>query len=311
MNANIDPLTFTVVLTLSAHTQAAQFSHQQSNPTKAKQVYLNTLAVYATNYYLKCMGFETYLEESDSWDRLMQTLMNVADITIKNCGKLECRYVLPEAEFFNTPEEVWSDRIGYVAVQLNESLQEAKLIGFAEKVTSAKFPIEKLRSLDELSAYLNQLRQPEPINLSQWRKNIFEVGWQGIEDLFSSSRPAFNFRGGDPLTNDRANNPPALIGRNKLLNLSSVGEQVALMVGLMPTANKAMEIWVKLSPISSQTHLPPNLILAILDEADEIVMQAQARSTETILLKFTGEIGEFFTIKITLDDLSLCERFVI
>jgi hypothetical protein len=311
MNPNIDPLIFTVALTLSAHTQAAHFSRQQSNPIKAKQVYLNTLAVYTINYYLKCLGYETDLEGSDSWDRLMQTLMNVADITIKNYGKLECRYLLPEAEFLSIPEEVWSNRIGYIAVQLDESLQQAKAIGFIEQVTNKEIPLKNLRSLDELPTYLNQFKQLEPTNLSQWRKNIFEDGWQVLENLFPSPQPVFNFRGSDRSTIARNQNPPALISRNKLLTLNPINEQVVLMVGLMPIAPTEMEVWVKLAPINGQTHLPPDLLLTILDGADEIVMQAQARSTETILLKFTGEVGELFTIQITLDDLSLKERFVI
>jgi hypothetical protein len=54
-----ESLTFTVPLSSSAHHLAEQFCRQQSNQKKAKQVYLNTLAVSAVNFYLRCMGVET------------------------------------------------------------------------------------------------------------------------------------------------------------------------------------------------------------------------------------------------------------
>ncbi|WP_414582277.1 DUF1822 family protein [Scytonema sp. PCC 10023] len=89
MSYTIEPLTFTVTLTLSAHSKAKQFARHQSNPQKAKQVYNNTLAVSAVNFYLQCLGFETDLEKSDSWNPAMQSLMDVADLEVKALGKLE------------------------------------------------------------------------------------------------------------------------------------------------------------------------------------------------------------------------------
>ena len=130
MNPVIEPWIFTVPLALEAHSRAEQFRRYQSNPDKAKQVYLNTLAVYAVNMYLQCRGFETDLETSDSWNPAMQMLLDTADLVVKNRGRLECRPVLPNAEVVCTPAEVWSERIGYVAVRLSESLREATLLGF-------------------------------------------------------------------------------------------------------------------------------------------------------------------------------------
>lgn len=83
------------------------------------------------------------------------------------------------------------------------------------------------------------------------------------------------------------------------------------MVGLMPTNEREREVWVKLFPDGDRTHLPPNLQLMVLDETGEALMQATARSTESILLKFSGEVGEYFSLKIALDNLSLSEAFII
>lgn len=58
MNPQIDEsLTFTVNLALEAHAKAKQFRSHASNPQKAKQIYLNTLAVYAVNFLLTVSGF--------------------------------------------------------------------------------------------------------------------------------------------------------------------------------------------------------------------------------------------------------------
>jgi hypothetical protein len=181
MNPEIEAWTFTVPLALEAHSQAEQFRRSQSEPHKAKQVYLNTLAVYAVNSYLQGRGFETDLDKSASYDPVMQMLMDTADLVVKNRGKLECRPVLPDADNLCIPAEVWEERIGYVAVQLHESLREATLLGFVEKVSRSELPLSRLRSLEALPGYLNKIKPL--VNLSQWFENVFEAGWQAVEAL--------------------------------------------------------------------------------------------------------------------------------
>jgi hypothetical protein len=319
MNAHIEPLTFTVPLALTAHARAEQFRSHQANPAKAKQVYLNTLAVYAVDIYLQCQGFETDLGASDSWNPTMQTLMDVADLEVKNSGKLECRPILPEAAVMAVPAEVWSDRIGYVAVRLDESLREATLLGFVTTARDGEIPLEQLDSLGDLPDYLNQLGQSEftqtSVRLSQWLKNVFEAGWQTIEELLlpSQAQLAFNFRSASNLKTETAEKLTAFVKRGKLLHLrrKSDGEQVALLVGLQPTEFPEINISVEVYPIGGQTYLPQDLKLIVLDEAGEAVMQAQAKSTKKIQLEFSGEPEESFSIKVALGDVSITEAFVI
>lgn len=188
-------------LTRSAHQLAERFCQYQSNLQKSEQVYLNTLAVYAVNYHLQCLGFETDWERSDSWDSMMQTFINVADLEVKNYGKLECRSTLPDAEVVCIPEEVWDERIGYIVVQLDDALKEATLLGFTETVSTQEYPVNELRSLDELPEYLSHFKRVQPIkeqvNLSQWLHNIFEVGWE-TADSGISSHPRNAIRGKSP-----------------------------------------------------------------------------------------------------------------
>lgn len=301
INPDLEPWTFTVVLALDAHLRADEFRRYHSNPDKAKQVYLNTLAVYAVNFYLQCRGFETDLENSNSWNPLMQTLMDTADLVVKDCGKLECRPVLPEAELVCVPVEVWTERIGFIAVQFSESLREATLLGFVEKVTSSELPLSQLRSLQQLPGYLNTIKPV--INLSQWFENIFEAGWQAVDTLFGSQPElAFSYRSA----------PPSDIMRSKLIELGMLDQTVELIVALTGEAEQNMDISVEVQPTNGQTYLPPKLQLMVLNEDGEAVMEVQAGSdNRTMQLEIEGEAGDYFRVKIALSDVSVTENFVI
>jgi hypothetical protein len=307
MNSTKDYLTFTVPLTLKAHQLAQQFHERQSNPKKAKQVYLNTLAVYAVNFYFKCLGIETDLKASDSWNLVMQTLANAADLEVKELGKLECRPVLPEAKVCQVPPEVISNRIGYVAVRLDQSLTEATLLGFVPTVATEEFPLSQLKSLEDLPEHLSQIKQPQPVKegvqLGQWLHNVFDAGWEAVEAFFEPpTELAFRFRSSCQTHGVKA---------GKRLSMERVGEQVNLFIGLKPTADSEMDISVEVYPADGKTHLPQDLQLMVLDEKGEAVMQAQSRSTKNIQLKFSGEPGESFGIKVALGDVSITEAFLI
>lgn len=300
MNTEIEPWTFTVPLALEAHSQAKEFRRYQSNPQKAKQVYLNTLAIYAANVYLQCRGFETELEMSASWNPVMQMLMDTADLMVKNRGKLECRPVLSDAAIICVPPEVWSDRIGYVVVQLDESLREATLLGFVEKVTSLELPLEQLRSLEEFPGYLNQINPL--VNLSQWFENVFEAGWQAVETLINteSTELAFSFR-----------SAPAL-RRYKLIELGTPNQSVAMIISLSQQSEQEMDISVEVQPPKGQTYLPSNLQLIVFNEDGDTVIDARTRSdNKTIQLEFGGESGDRFGVKVALGNVSVTENFVI
>lgn len=327
MNQQIEPLTFTVQLALEAHAKAKQFQIQAANPQKAKQVYLNTLAVYAVNFYLQCQGFETEWEKSDSANPVMQTLMNVADLQVKNLGKIECRVVLPNSEICDIPPEVWSERIGYIAVQLDESLRSATLLGFVEKVATSELPISSFKSLEELP-YIEQVSQqqtvPEEVQLSQWLNNVFDASWQMLETLLNPQpnqlglRSVFNlkfnklaFRSVVPTVEITSEESDFKIQRAKLLHLERVDKQVVLCVGIKPTHSSEMQIFVRLYPANERSFLPEDLKLMVLDEDGKSVMQAEARSTKSIILKFGVEVGESFGVKVALGDTSITENFLI
>lgn len=304
---------FTVPLGAESHRLAQQFCRQHDRK-KAKQVYLNTLAVSAVKFYLRCMGIETNWSASCSCNPVLQTLMDVADLEIPNLGKLECRPVLPEAHVVHIPPEVWSDRIGFVAVQLDDSLQQATLLGFTKNVPeSGELPVSQLRSLTDFLEHLRQIRQPEQIkigvNLSQWFQNLFENGWHSIEALLATNQEnlAFNFRSASGLNE-------ASVKRAKLidLGLQLANQSVALLVAIAPEADR-IAILVQLHPTAGETCLPPNIKLILLSEFGVAMQEVRSRSGDDYiqLKRFRGDPGECFNIQVAFGDISVTEAFTI
>ncbi len=325
---------FTVSLSFSAHAKAEHFrKYHTDKPQKAKQVYLNTLAVYAVNFYLECLGFETDPEASLCENPVMQALMDVADLEVKNYGTLECRPVLPNAETCSVPLEVQSERMGYVAVQFNSELTEATLLGFTETVTSETVPIAQFKPLEELSPYLNQTQADpavEPpiqsINLSQWLENIIEEGWQSIEALLGQDdqKLALGYRGGSKLasTAQRPANQDAAfqlaretIPRVKLIDLGmgTGSPSVVLLVAVAPENDAEVGIRVQVHPPLGQTYLPANLNLALLSDTGETLREIPSRRLDNFiqLPYFRCCPGERFSLQLTFNQTQVTEDFVV
>ncbi|MGV0024463.1 DUF1822 family protein [Phormidesmis priestleyi] len=301
----VDRAMVTIPVTLRAREIADRF--RQQHPHKAKQIYLNTLAVQAVQSYLSWFGIATDLSASHSWNPVMQALSDGADLMVTGIGRLECRSVLPSETAFQIPSEVWADRIGYVAVQFDETLTEAVLLGFVCSVTTETVLISHLRSLDELLDHLKQPESNAPTHLSRWLAGTIEAGWQTLEECFGQ-QAVLNFRGSSQL---QAVESPVI--RSRMLNLGIGLEEIfiALLVGVIPTENEWMEVWIRVCPIDRQTYLPTGLEVVVLDAEDCAAMQAQSRHTDMIQLRFTGTIGETFSIKIALGRQSIIKAFVI
>lgn len=309
-----ETLTFTFPLGSKAHTIAKQFWRQQDNPQKAKQVYLNTLAVYAVNFYLNCMGVQT------NWDAnyyysIRQILADVGDLEIPELGLLTCCPVSHEMRLIDIPPEAWSDRIGYVAVQFDESLRMATLLGFSETAEMGKLFVSQLRSLEDLLAHLSQLSSSlktskSQVKLTQWLNNIFEVGWQSLENVLDSKEQnlAFSFRG-------NSDSIDSCIKRAKLidLGLEIENQSLVLLVAITPETAEKVSILVQVHPMQGESYLPPNLQLSMLSESGKILQEVGSRSADNYiqLKRFRGLPGESFQIKLTFGEASLTEDFLI
>lgn len=308
------PLTPTEMIFLSttAHQIASEFCQHQPDPRKAEQVYGNTLAVWAVHEWLQAQGIETDLAASDSWDVIFQTCSNVADLVVPGWGRLECRAVVGEAATVAVPPETWDDRQGYIVVQLDETLETATLIGFVETVQAEVIPLDSLQDLrllrERLPSGTGATVAAGLTHLSDWVQNQIDQGWQTLEALLHQPSLALNARS-ETIESDL----PVPIRRGKFVTFAPLADspRLVLLVEVQPQTSESWAITVSLGPEPPATALPRELTLAVLDEAGSSLMQAQSRRTEHIALEFRGEVGDRFSTRIALGELTITEAFVI
>ena len=215
---NVQPeiLPFTVPLTDANHQVAQEFYGYHDDPARAKQVYLNALSVQAVRFFLTCIGIESQLEQSMSWNPALQTLTNTADLWIQAGERVECCVMLPDMETVPVPAQAMSDRVGYLAVRLDAALESADILGFvsdlsAEMIEAEAIALNHLQPLDAFPDYLSGLQSSSIITqLSQWLtpqalaesveewSNGLSQGWKPVatlmEELAESSRLTYSFR---------------------------------------------------------------------------------------------------------------------
>ena len=311
-----------VALTPSAHRLAKRFKQQQPNAKKAKQVYLNTLAIYAVNYYLNCLDIDTDLDAGESWNPLMQTLANTADLMIKNVGLLECRPVLPDSQSCYIPAEVWSERIGYVAVQLNPSLTKATLLGFIEKVASEELSLNQFQSIEHLLIQIDEqvVEHKVAASLPILEKNSTTLHkvQQTLKSIFQTVEPLL-----DNMTEDfpqlaagyRSSPEKTAIGYMGSdvidFGLPTQSQKLTLNLALMPQDEiDSMEVLIEIHSTQQQRLLPADLHLRALDEQSQVILSAKAEEKDTnIGFEFTRRLQEPFIIQLALGDFTYTKTF--
>ncbi|MBD2695067.1 DUF1822 family protein [Anabaena catenula] len=160
MNRTTSPLLM-IPLDLEIHSRARYLASQQSTVEKGKRVYLNALAVYAVHRYLKWLQIPTDLTESDCWNPVKAALSNVADLVIPNVGTLECCPVLPTETVILLPSNI-ENRIGYVGIQFQESLDSVQLLGFVPAFDEVNVPVQlAVSELQPIESLLQQISRLE------------------------------------------------------------------------------------------------------------------------------------------------------
>ncbi|MDT9187623.1 MAG: DUF1822 family protein [Limnospira sp. PMC 894.15] len=296
-----------MLIGINSRRLAQQFAREQPNRQKAEQVYFNTLAICVVRNYLEWMGIATQVNAGDSWNPITRLASDVADLQVTGLGILECRPIRENQQICRIPPEVWGDRIGYVVVEIEDSLKAANILGFMNNIDRPEIPRSQLQPIEALLITLSGLRRQNLVNLSQWCQGIFEETWQDLGAIFSTQNIAYNFR----------NSPPdsqAEIEKAKLIDLQmQLGSQmVVLLVALTPEFD-TMAVRVRLYPPDGEIYLPHNLRLALLsDQADTLEEVRSRRHDNYIQLpRFSGEIGERFSIQVALENAMIIENFQI
>ncbi|MEH2350688.1 MAG: DUF1822 family protein [Nostoc sp.] len=313
----LDDFALKLPISQLARRTAQEFANQQPNSEKAEQVRLNTLAVWVVNDYLEMMDIPTELQAGDIWNPIMRLCANVADLEVPSVGRLECRPVHLHQQMCSIPPETWEERVGYLVVQFDESLQEAKLLGFIPSVATETLPLEQLQPLEAFIDHLDQLRQfpvSSLVNLSQWFAGIFEAGWQTIESLWNvpELRPTYTFRSTETVELNALNRPEPITKRAKLIDLGIqiLNQPVMLIVEISPEKDQQTSIHLQLHATGNQIYLPPGVHLTVLDSSGEVFLDAQSRKLDNyIQLQFRGEPTEQFSVRVAINDTSITEHF--
>lgn len=323
----IDAPHLIVPLGNEAHSWAQQFATKQTKLQKRQRVYLNSLSVFAVHSYLKWLQIESELCQSDSWDLGMQTLFDVADLFLPSIGRLECRPILPGETIIYLPPEATENRIGYIAVQLNEVLNQAQLVGFHKAIDAfiEEIPLVDFQPLETLfeciqaqivSKELNFTTSYMEVNLSRWQKNLFEKDWLSIPTLLNTEAAysTSSVRSSGIIRESSKYNSLSSISRAKIIELRvrMCSHSIALIVTITSTVDKEMDILVQVRPTGKQIVLPKNLRLIVQDAIVTNSMEVRAREEDNwIQIEFSGQIGERFSVKLFLENTSITEYFLI
>jgi hypothetical protein len=147
--------------------------------------------------------------------------------------------------------------------------------------------------------------QPIQINLSQWLQNVFETGWQAIEDLFGSTPDlAFSLR--------QENASEESIQRVKRIQLGEGLPDVLLVLMLATEADDRRRIWVQVLPWQGNDYLPMHLTLTLLSMSGATLQSVQAgdQSNYIQLRRFKCPPGSEFRLQVTIETVSVTESFI-
>jgi hypothetical protein len=329
MNAQyFEEIALPMPLTEGALAIADRFATGQPAGVKREQVRQNTLAVQVVADYLNLMGIATAVAAGDSWNAVTQLCSNVADLVIPGVGRLECRPVKDLTSDCPVPAEVWHDRVGYVVVHLDPTVnQEGLILGFVPAVTQENLPLTQLGTIDDLLTHLFELRtqsvaatQASPVTaqrqagrtkLTQWLEQLdqlVESGWQTIETLLSPVQmaPAYAVR-----QDNQADDIVEFVTQAKRLDFSSGTIPVVLVAGLAELP-EVVRIRIQVLAVESSDNLPEDLSLRVLDETGNVLLETISGSHDRGLqLAFEGERGEIFTVQVGWDGDLITENFEI
>lgn len=310
-------LAFTVPINSQMIQFAENLSQQQLSERKKREIYLNTLAILAVDFYCKCMEIKTELNKSYGLDNVMLSLMNTASLFIKDKGLLECRPVLPREKYCQIPPEVTSERIGYMIVEIDDNDRKARIIGFVESVDNQdKLSLVVLRPLEDFLAYLHKLQFAEIaktpvtqiseslVKLSKWFEGLLDSGWES-ELAFAKDI--------SPINTTTEKSVKQEVGGAKFIQLIHPSEPVLLILRQTRLNGDEVEIVLRLYPASESIFLLDGIQMTLLDEQDKPIpqLEKQAKASNWLQLRFKGNIGDKFSLRISLGSESITEKFVI
>lgn len=307
-----DALTFPITQATIDH--ALRLARTQP-PETAERAYRNAIAVLTAQDYCTLLGFETDLSQSNALQPIVCLTGDIADLPLPNIGTIECRLVDLEKNQaqYDVPLEATVDKAAYLAIALQPDTNLAQILGFSPTLRSGHLILDQLQSLDDFGSYLISLREakvPVPTRIMQWFEDGFERGWQAAQAIaetiatevdLATSSPELAFRSAESTTT-----PPDLRRATKTIQFEP-GGGVTLQIDLNSSSPDVLSVEVAILPLTPTEELPDGLQCAILDLDGHSVMQVEANAGDRLQLEFDVDLGDTFSIRLTLGEVSVTE----
>jgi len=220
--------------------------------------------------------------------------------------------------------------MGYIVVEIDEQANKATLLGYLSKVNQEQIPLNQLHSLADFLTDLEQLQigavaamttavggvvtgvvttvENTVIELTKWFDNIFGNGWLPEERALT-----LGIQPNRSLQPANIEQPEVNGAKIIRLGMQMPQETVVLILRQKQLSEGEIEVNLRLYPSADAMYLPDGVQLTVLDETGNPIpqLEAQARADNWIQLKFTGEPGDQFSVKVSLEESSITEHFLI
>ncbi|MEG4166532.1 MULTISPECIES: DUF1822 family protein [unclassified Microcoleus] len=138
---------------------ALGYASEQANLENGLKLFYNTMTVWAVNHLIGWMDFETILDKDDDWTVAIESALELADLELPGIGKIQCCRIGEGETKICVP--VQNDRIAYIFVELPDSLDKVKLLGFLSAADihgdTVQISVADLQPFDRLSDYLETI----------------------------------------------------------------------------------------------------------------------------------------------------------
>jgi len=138
---------------------ALGYASEQANLEVGLKHFYNTMTVWAVNHLIGWMDFETILDKDDDWSVAIESALELADLELPGIGKIQCCRIGEGETKICVP--ALNDRIAYIFVELPDSLDKVKLLGFLSAADihgdTVQISVADLQPFDRLSDYLETI----------------------------------------------------------------------------------------------------------------------------------------------------------
>lgn len=321
MTSTIPTFGFPVPLTSKVWAKAQSHIHPKFDADHNQKEFRKKLALYAVEFYLRCMAFKIEPQASDSHDPILSRFLESADLMVQGYGKLECCPVLAGDTSAHVPIDAQGARLAYVIVQLEEHYQQAQILGFNAQPLAANGEIDlhQIQPIDELPQFLCDCKTTVLQKIWNWsqeqRQSLTELsepirntcsGWQLSPDLNLAYMRFDSDDAAEPLMSQ--SEIPVVV--SKIVQVQDL--DLELVMYLAPKQDGKFHIEIMVEPVIPQ-ELPDKLQLKVIDGDGQPFQQLSLSNHigDLVTRPFLATPCEHFSVDLIYGRAKHTESFVI